>query len=322
MLIENAKRCLQTEADAISTLIARIDNNFVLAAEKIISCRGRIVVCGMGKSGHIAQKIAATLASTGTPAFFLHPAEAIHGDLGMVTADDIVLAISNSGESNELLAIIPTLRRIGAEIIAMTGKANSSLARAAYVVLDCSVEKEACPLGLAPTSSTTATLAMGDALAVALLAERKFTSEDFALYHPGGALGKKLLLKVGDLMHTDESNPKLAGDRPLKEALFLMTAKGLGAVNIVDEENRLLGLITDGDIRRRLELGCNLLQLTTFELMTRSPKVAKVDQMAVDALNMMERNKPTPITVLPVIDKNNYCVGMIHITDLVKSGIV
>ncbi|MEI6285644.1 MAG: KpsF/GutQ family sugar-phosphate isomerase [Bacillota bacterium] len=322
MLIKNAKQCLETEADAVRELVNRIDNNFVVAAEKIIACHGRVVVCGMGKSGHIAQKIAATLASTGTPAFFLHPAEAIHGDLGMVTADDIVLAISNSGESNELLAIIPTIRRIGAEIIAMTGKSTSTLAKAACAILDCSVEKEACPLGLAPTSSTTATLAMGDALAVALLAERKFTSEDFALYHPGGALGKKLLLKVGDLMHSEADNPKLTGDRPLKEALFLMTSKGLGAVNIVDGDNKLLGLITDGDIRRRLELGCNLLELTTFEIMTRNPKVAKVDQMAVDALNMMERNKPTPITVLPVVDVDNNAVGMIHITDLVKSGIV
>ena len=322
MLIKNAKQCLETEADAVRELVNRIDNNFVVAAEKIIACHGRVVVCGMGKSGHIAQKIAATLASTGTPAFFLHPAEAIHGDLGMVTADDIVLAISNSGESNELLAIIPTIRRIGAEIIAMTGKSTSTLAKAACAILDCSVEKEACPLGLAPTSSTTATLAMGDALAVALLAERKFTSEDFALYHPGGALGKKLLLKVGDLMHSEADNPKLTGDRPLKEALFLKTSKGLGAVNIVDGDNKLLGLITDGDIRRRLELGCNLLELTTFEIMTRNPKVAKVDQMAVDALNMMERNKPTPITVLPVVDVDNNAVGMIHITDLVKSGIV
>ena len=322
MLIINAKQCLKTEADAVRELINRIDSNFVVAAEKIIACRGRVVVCGMGKSGHIAPKIAAKLASTGTPAFFLHPAEAIHGDLGMVTADDIVLAISNSGESNELLAIIPTIRRIGAEIIAMTGKSTSTLAKAACAILDCSVEKEACPLGLAPTSSTTATLAMGDALAVALLAERKFTSEDFALYHPGGALGKKLLLKVGDLMHAEANNPKLAGDRPLKEALFLMTSKGLGAVNIVDGDNKLLGLITDGDIRRRLELGCNLLELTTFEIMTRNPKVAKEDQMAVDALNMMERNKPTPITVLPVVDADNHAVGMIHITDLVKSGIV
>lgn len=321
MLIKNAKECLLTEAKAIEALVPRIDRNFVIAAEKILNCCGRIVVCGMGKSGHVGQKIAATLASTGTPAFFLHPAEAIHGDLGMVTADDIVLAISNSGETNELLAILPIIKRIGAEIIAMTGRQKSTLSEAACAVLDCSVEKEACPLGLAPTASTTATLAMGDALAVALLAERKFSSEDFALYHPGGVLGKRLVLKVSDLMHTGTNNPVLGLDRSLKEALFIMTGKGLGAVTIVDGQGKLAGLITDGDIRRKLESGCDLLKMSAREIMTYAPKSVYSEHMAVDALNIMERNKPTPITVLPVVDADGVVVGMIHITDLIKSGI-
>ena len=322
MLIETASQCIKIEAQAVLALIPRLDREFVHVAELIMNCAGRVIVCGMGKSGHVGQKIAATLASTGTPAFFLHPAEAIHGDLGMVTSADVLLAISHSGESREILDILPAVKRIGATIVAMTGKRDSSLGKSALFVLDCSVEKEACPLGLAPTASTTAVLAFGDALAVALLRERGFTAEDFAGFHPGGALGKKLLLKVEDLMHCGNANPKVLSGCSVRDALFVVTAKGLGAVSVVDETGRLLGLITDGIIRRELEQGIDVLGLSVQELMAVNPITVLRHQMAVDALNIMESRQPTPITVMPVVDEDNLVVGMIHMTDLVKSGIV
>jgi arabinose-5-phosphate isomerase len=287
----------------------------------ILACQGRIVVTGMGKSGIIGRKINATLASTGTPSLFLHPAEGIHGDLGMVTASDVVIAISNSGETSELLGILPSVKRIGAPIIAFCGRDQSTLAKHADVVLDISVAKEACPLGLAPTASTTATLAMGDALAIALLSARKFRPEDFAVFHPGGALGRKLLLTVEAVMHQGEDNPLITLDKTVKEALFVITAKGLGATTVVDG-GRLVGLITDGDIRRGLEKGHDFLDKPVASLMTKVPRTITPDRLAAEALHIMENNKPRPITVLPVVDREFQAIGMIHLTDLLRQGVV
>ena len=269
MIIEQARQALAIEAAAIEKLIPRINGQFSAAVELILQNTGRVIVTGMGKSGLIGRKIAATLTSTGTPAFFLHPAEGIHGDLGMVTGDDIVIALSYSGETGELISILPTLKRIGAKIIALCGRESSALAQNADIFLDVAVEKEACPLGLAPTASTTAALAMGDALAVALLSARKFTPEDFALYHPGGALGRKLLLTVERVMHSGDENPTVTLDKTVKEALFVITAKGLGATAVIDDEGRLAGIITDGDIRRGLEHGHEFLDKPVDVLMTK-----------------------------------------------------
>ncbi|MEN6414668.1 MAG: KpsF/GutQ family sugar-phosphate isomerase [Veillonellales bacterium] len=321
-MIDQAKQVLKIEAAAIEALIPRINEQFIKAAQMILAGKGRVIVTGMGKSGFIGQKIAATMISTGTPAFFLHPAEGIHGDLGMVTKDDIVLVLSNSGETAEILRILPVIRRIGAKIIAICGRKESSLAQNADLVLDAQVEKEACPLGLAPTASTTAELAMGDALAVVLMSAHKFTREDFAIFHPGGALGRKLLLKVKDMMHTEEENPTVLLDKTVKEALFVITEKGLGATSIVDEAGRLLGLITDGDIRRGLEKGYDFLDKKVGDLMTKKPRTIQADKLAAEALNIMEKNKPRPITVLPVVDNDDFVIGMIHLTDLLRQGII
>ncbi|MDR1702984.1 MAG: KpsF/GutQ family sugar-phosphate isomerase [Sporomusaceae bacterium] len=324
MYIQQAKDCLAVEAEAILGLIPRINGSFAAAVDKVIKCRGRVVVTGMGKSGLIGKKIAATLASTGTPAFFLHPAEGIHGDLGMVTAEDIVLALSNSGETSEIVNILPAVRRIGAEVIAICGQEKSTLGQNADVYLDASVTKEACPLGLAPTASTTAALALGDALAVALLSLRKFTEEDFALFHPGGSLGKKLLLTVEDVMRTGSDIPMITADKTVKEALFVITAKGLGATLVVEslETAQIIGLVTDGDIRRSLEAGHEFLDKPVAELMTKKPRTITKDKLAAHALYTMEKNKPRPITLLPVIDKNRQAIGIIHLTDLLRQGVV
>lgn len=322
MIIEQARQVLTIEAAAIEELIPRINGQFTAAVTMILACKGRVIVTGMGKSGLVGKKIAATLASTGTPSFFLHPAEGIHGDLGMVTADDIVLALSNSGETGEVVSIIPAIKRIGAPIIAMCGREESTLAKTSEVFLDVSVRQEACPLGLAPTASTTATLAMGDALAVALLAERKFTPEDFALFHPGGSLGRKLLLTVEQVMHSGEDNPVVSIGSTVKEALFVMTAKGLGVTSVVEEEGRLVGIVTDGDIRRGLEQGHEFLDKPVTELMTKTPKTITADKLAAQALNIMEKNKPRPITVLPVVDERHHAIGIIHLTDLLRQGVV
>jgi len=321
-VIARAKETLRIEAAAVEALVPRIDGQFAAAVAMLLDCSGRIIVTGMGKSGIIGRKIAATLMSTGTPAFFLHPAEGVHGDLGMVTADDIVIAISYSGETAELIHILPVIRRLGAKIIALCGKAESTLARNADLVLDVSVEREACPLNLAPTASTTAALAMGDALATALLSCRRFTPEDFALLHPGGALGRRLLLTVEDIMHSGEQNPVVSLDNTVKEALFVITAKGLGATSVVDAAGRLVGIITDGDIRRGLEWGHDFLDKPVTTLMTRTPRTVTKDRLATYALHKMENNKPTPITVLPVVDAEFRPIGMIHLTDLARHGVI
>ena len=276
----------------------------------------------MGKSGLVGKKIAATLASTGTPSFFLHPAEGIHGDLGMVTADDVVISLSNSGETTEVVSILPIIKRIGASIIAMCGNSQSTMALNADVFIDVSVAEEACPLGLAPTASTTATLAMGDAIAVVLLSKRKFTPEDFALFHPGGSLGRKLLLTVENVMHSGEDNPIVSAETNVKEALFVMTSKGLGATAVVDQSGCLLGILTDGDIRRGLETGHQFLEESVVNIMTKTPKTITADKLAAAALSIMEKNKPRPITVLPVVDKNNFVIGIVHLTDLLRQGVV
>ena len=310
MIKDKAIETLRIEAAAIEALIARIDDEFIAAVERIMSCRGRVAITGMGKSGHVGRKIAATLSSTGTPSFFMHPAEAYHGDLGMLTERDILIAISNSGESSEIVNILPVVRRIGAEIIAMCGKRTSTLGK------NCDY------FGLAPTASTTATLAMGDALAMALMDEKNFTSNDFALFHPGGALGRKLLLTVGDVMHSGKDNPIVTVGATAKDALFEMTAKGLGAVSVVDKQNKFVGLVTDGIIRRALEKNRSFIDEPVEHIMFEQPLIISANKLAAAALSVMEKHKPRPVTVLPVIDENNFPVGMIHITDLLRQGVV
>ena len=321
-MLKHAQDVLRMEAEAILELVPRVDANFAAAISLILECSGRTVITGMGKSGIIGRKMAATFASTGTPSFYLHPAEGIHGDLGMVTADDVVSALSNSGETGEILNILPSLRRIGAKIIAMVGNANSTLAKNADVVLDVGVEKEACPLGLAPTSSTTAALAYGDAIALALLQKRNFTASQFAVFHPGGSLGRKLLLTVGNIMHKGNENPLVSADTTVQEALFVITDKGLGAVSVVDEDGKMLGVLTDGDIRRGLSKGVDFLQRSVADLMTKAPKYITADKLAAQALHLMESNQPKPITVLPVLDENKVVIGLLHMTDLVRQGVV
>ena len=318
----DAQKVLQMEAEAILDLIPRVDEHFDAAVDMILACEGRVIMTGMGKSGIIAHKISATLASTGTPSFYLHPAEGIHGDLGMVTADDVIIAMSNSGETGEVLNILPSIRRIGAKLIAMVGDTDSTLAKNADVVLNVGVKKEACPLGLAPTSSTTAALAFGDALAMALMGKHHFTSNQFAVFHPGGSLGRKLLLTAGDIMHGGSENPVVKGSATVTEALFIITDKGLGAVSVVDENNVMIGLLTDGDIRRGLSKGVDFLKRPVTELMTRSPRFITQEKLAAQALHIMESHKPKPITVLPVIDGERHVIGLLHMTDLVRQGVV
>ena len=322
MIRDKAIETLKIEAEAIENLIPRIDDEFEAAVKSILQCHARVVVTGMGKSGHIGRKIAATLASTGTPAFFMHPAEAFHGDLGMVTENDIVIAISNSGESSEIVNILPIIKRIGASIIAMSGRRDSSLGRNCDHFVNIGVEHEACPLGLAPTASTTATLAMGDAIAMALMEERKFTSQDFAMFHPGGALGRKLLLTVADVMHVDDENPIINEGKTVKDALFVMTEKGLGAVSVLDNNNKIIGIITDGIIRRAISKDKSLLDESVENIMFDSPLTISPEKLAAVALSVMEKHKPRPITVLPVVDAEKNVVGIVHLTDLLRQGIV
>jgi arabinose-5-phosphate isomerase len=320
---EQAKRVLRIEADAVARLIDRIDENFDKAVDLIMGCRGRVVVTGMGKSGHIGNKIAATLASTGTPALFLHPAEGIHGDLGMVTKGDIVIALSNSGETEELSRMLPSLKRIGIRIIALTGNTDSTLAKSSDVVIDVGVKEEACPLGLAPTASTTATLAMGDALAVVLLDRRGFKEEDFACYHPGGALGKRLLLRVQDIMHTGDAIPTVAEEALVKDAIYEISSKKMGVTAVVDTAGRLVGVISDGDLRRWMErtekTGENLLAKKAREIMTRDPKMIAKEALAAEAVAIMENSS---ITCLLILDPGKRPEGVIHLHDLLKAGVV
>lgn len=322
VMLEQARQVLRMEAEAVLEEVERIDEHFKAAVEMILACPGRTVITGMGKSGIIGRKMAATLASTGTPSFYLHPAEGIHGDLGMVTEGDVVIALSNSGETGEVLHILPSLRRIGAKLIAMVGNPNSTLAKNSDIVLNVGVTREACPLGLAPTSSTTAALAYGDALALALLSKRKFTASQFAVFHPGGSLGRKLLLTVEDIMHSGTENPLVKADISVQDALFVITDKGLGAVSVVDDDNKMLGVLTDGDIRRGLSKGVDFLKRPVTELMTASPKTITKEKLAAQALHIMESNRPKPITVLPVVDAENHVIGLLHMTDLVRQGVV
>ncbi len=314
-----AEEVLTLEANAILALKNRIDDSFVQSCELILQCQGRVIVTGMGKSGHIGGKIAATLASTGTPAFFVHPGEASHGDLGMITAGDVVIAISNSGESHELLTIIPIIKRLGVPLISMTGKANSSMAKQADVNLDISVEEEACPLRLAPTSSTTATLAFGDTLAVCLLKTRGFTAQDFARSHPGGKLGRRLLLTVNDIMHKDENIPKVPPDTMMSDTLIEISQKGLGFTTITDPAGTLVGVYTDGDLRRSFTSPFDIHSTSIKEQMISPCTSIHADALAVDALNLMD-NKG--ISALPVTDINNHVIGALNMHDLLRAGVV
>lgn len=316
------RRVLQAEAQGILDLAERLDTSIEAAVKLILSAPGRLVLTGMGKSGHVARKISATLASTGTPSFFLHPAEGIHGDLGMVTAHDVVMAFSNSGETGEVIAILPSLRRIGAKIIAVVGKPNSTLAKNADVVLDVSITAEACPMGMAPTTSTTVALALGDALAIVLMGEHRFTPDKFAIFHPGGSLGRKMLLTVQDVMHGGTDNPVVHEKATVQDAIFMMTEKGLGATSVVDSTGRLVGLVTDGDVRRGLKRGSEFIHQTVGTMMTRSPQVVMAERLAAEALHLMESHQPRPVTVLPVVDADENAIGMVHVTDLLRRGIV
>jgi len=314
-----AREAFDIEAQALHAMSARLDAVFVQAVQLMLATRGRVIVMGMGKSGHVGRKIAATLASTGTPAFFVHPAEASHGDLGMVTDGDLVLAISNSGESSELTVLLPVLRRQGVPLIALTGGLQSTLARHADVLLDCSVEREACPLNLAPTTSTTAQLAMGDALAVALLDARGFRPEDFARSHPGGALGRRLLTHVRDVMRTGDEVPRVTPDTDFDALMREMSAKGLGATAVVDAAGKPLGIFTDGDLRRRIQAGTDLRQMRASDLMHASPRTIAVDALAADAARLMESHA---ITSVLVVDDTAQLVGVVHIGDLMRAKVI
>ena len=320
MIIAEARKVIRIEAEALTALADSIDSSFEKAVRMILGSKGRVIVTGMGKSGLIGQKIASTMASTGTPAFFLHPGEALHGDLGMIIRGDVVIAISNSGETEEVLRILPIVKRIGAELISMTGKPGSTLAKAGDVHLNIAIKEEACPLGLAPTASTTATLAMGDALAVALLVEHGFKAEDFALFHPGGALGKKLLLSVNDMMHSGAAVPLVGADMLMKQVIFEITSKGLGCTGVVDAAGELAGVITDGDLRRALEKGTDFLEHPARELMIKNPKRILRNELAAKGLQKMEQHSITSLFVFDD-ETSRVPVGILHLHDLLKAGI-
>ena len=314
-----AKAVIVAEVEEIQALSERLDDEFSKACEAILACKGRVIVSGMGKSGHISNKIAATLASTGTPAFFVHPGEALHGDLGMITGDDVVIAISNSGNTDEVITLAGLVKRLGASVIGLSGDVQSPLAKIADLHLNISVEKEACPMGLAPTSSTTVTLVLGDALAVALLEARGFTAEDFARSHPGGRLGKRLLVHVRDIMHSGEATPACLPETLLSDAILEITGKKLGATLVVDADNTLFGIFTDGDLRRAFEDGVDLKNITIGEISHQDCISTQVDELAINVVNLMQEKQ---ITVLPVVDTNNKVEGIIHMHDLLKAGIV
>lgn len=317
--LQMAARTFEIEARALQAMAGRIGENFAATVLAMLGCSGRVVVMGMGKSGHVGRKIAATLASTGTPAMFVHPAEASHGDLGMVMAGDVVLAISNSGESDELVAILPAIRRLSVTFIAMTGKPESTLARHADIVLSSAVDEEACPLNLAPTASTTAQMAMGDALAVALLDARGFREADFARSHPGGILGRKLLIHVHDLMRSGDAVPRVAAETSFKDLLREMTGKGLGFTAVADFEGRPIGIFTDGDLRRLIEGGADLRALSAEQVMHRSPRLVQADALAVDAAGVMEQHRVTSVLV---VDADGALVGALNSNDLMRAKVI
>lgn len=319
MSIDKAKEVLRTEAKAIQELVKRIDSNFEGAVKLILKTKGRIIVTGMGKPGFIAQKISATLSSTGTPSLYLHPAEALHGDLGRVTKDDCLVAISNSGETEEIIRLLPIIKKIGAALIAMVGNVNSTLARMSDCTLDVSIKKEACPLGLAPTTSTTVMLAMGDALSVAVQEKKGFKVEHFALYHPGGSLGKRLLLKVGDIMRVGSSNPIVRENSVVRDVLLKITRARAGCANIVNGKGRLTGIFTDGDLRRHLRREGDITNKKIKEVMTKNPVTVPVDMMAVDALQILQSKK---IDEVPVVNKKGRPIGLLDVQDLLKAGLV
>lgn len=318
-LLARGRRVLETELAAVRALQDRLNGAFVAACQLLHDCKGRVVVTGMGKSGHVGNKIAATLASTGTPSFFLHPAEASHGDIGMIAAGDVVIAISNSGETAELVTILPTIKRLGIPMVAMTGRPQSTLAKAAAVILDVSVTEEACPHNLAPTASTTATLAMGDALAVAILEARGFSEQDFARSHPGGSLGRKLLLHVEDVMRTGEQLPIVAPDASLRDGLLEMSRKGLGMTAVADERGAVLGIYTDGDLRRTLERPVDLTRTRMREVMTPKPKAIGPRVLAAEAVHVMETAR---ITQLLVVDEDGILIGALNVHDLLRAGLM
>lgn len=317
--VSSALRTIRLETEAVAALSERINGQFTAACELILNCTGRVIVTGMGKSGHIGKKIAATLASTGTPAFFVHPGEASHGDLGMITKNDIVLAISYSGTSSEIVTLLPLLKRAGVTIISMSANAQSTLGDIAEVNLDISVATEACPLDLAPTSSTTATLVMGDALAIALLEARGFTAEDFAFSHPGGALGRKLLLRVADVMHSGNDIPRVTPDTHLLDALMVMSEKGFGMTTVMNPAGDLLGIFTDGDLRRSIDKGVDIRSAKVGELMNTQPKMLRDNTLAAEALALMEQAK---INVLLITNEQKALVGVVKINDLLRAGII
>lgn len=317
-LIAAGTRTITIERDAVDALANRIDADFAKACSLILNCSGRVVVTGMGKSGHIGNKIAATLASTGTPSFFVHPGEASHGDLGMITRDDVVIAISNSGSSAEIVALLPMLKRMQLPVISMTGKAESPLAQVADVNLDISIEQEACPLDLAPTTSTTVTLVMGDALAVALLEAKGFTARDFAFSHPGGALGRKLLLRIEDVMHNGSEVPSVKEQTALTQALVEMTEKGLGMTTVVDDQGNLIGVFTDGDLRRSVDQKVDINEVSIGDVMSRKPKTVNKSMLAAEALGLMQSEKITAL----VVEDEHQAVGIIHMHDLLRAGVV
>ena len=318
-ILEEAKKVLEIEMNSIGGLIKKLDTNFVKAVELIFDCKGRIIVTGIGKSGLVGRKIASTLASTGTPSLFLDPIEGMHGDLGMIMKGDIVLIISNSGKAEEIIKIIPTLKKMGIKIILLTGRPTSTLANFSDIVIDVKVEREACPFNLAPTASSTTTLAVGDALAVVLLKKRGFRPEDFAFLHPGGYLGKKLLLKVDDVMHSGNDNPVIFEEKSMRDAIIEITSKQLGAVSIINNKGILVGIITDGDLRRAIEKYDKLLEKKAKEIMTKNPIVIESGKLAAEAVYIME-DRPSQIMVLPVVDKERRPIGMLRIHDLVKKG--
>lgn len=318
-LVETAMSVIRTEARALESLLPRVGEPFVRAARMMLACEGRVVVTGMGKSGHIARKIAATLASAGTPAFYLHPGEASHGDLGMITRGDVVLALSNSGETDEILTILPLIKRLGVGLVTLTGNDSSRIARDADVNIDVSVEKEACPLGLAPTASTTAALAMGDALALALLAARGFDADDFARSHPAGRLGRRLLLHISDIMHTGEGVPRVRLDTPLPDALVEMTQKRLGMTAVTDAAGSLQGIFTDGDLRRTLDSKLDLHSLRIGEVMTPDSVTVTPDMLAAEALNVMQTRK---VNALIVVDADGIVIGALNLHDLLRAGVL